>query len=73
MRDIEQMKKQGAINQLRDTINADISAITNKCFHNYISCGKYTKLGEAISDTRDFLNEIERLLKALQELQPDNN
>ena len=72
MIDTEQIKKDGAIRALKDAIHALQFRIGASAWNNTIEKDHYYRLGEAISDVRVTLQEMEQALAALQELAPEN-
>jgi hypothetical protein len=70
---IECIKKQGAIDALHRRIDSLIHQLGSSVWTSIKSHSRFVRLSEAISNGENILLEMQELLAALQELDPDNN
>jgi hypothetical protein len=69
---IEQTKHDGAIQGLSRRISNLLSDLEDRNWDNIVENGTYCRLGEAINDAENILEQLRETLAALQELEPDN-
>jgi hypothetical protein len=72
MNTIEQTKHNGAVLALCQRIDGLKFELTNRNWDAIKESGNFCRLGDAINDARNILNQMEEALVALQELEPDN-
>jgi hypothetical protein len=69
---IEQTKHDGAVHGLSRRIYSLLSDLKDRNWDNIIENGTYCRLGEAINDAENILEQLRETLAALQELEPEN-
>jgi len=73
IREIEQLKMDGSIKAIRERIHAIQFKITSCAVWNKVATDtRYVRLGSAINQVREMLDEIELLLAELNKIQPGN-
>ena len=69
---IEKAKHEGAVKALKDRIGSLKFNLTNRNWDDITNSSHFTRLGDAISDGKRILEQMQETLEALQELDPDN-
>lgn len=69
---IEKAKHEGAVKALKDRIGSLRFNLTNRNWDDITNSSHFTRLGDAISDGKRILEQMQETLEALQELDPDN-
>jgi hypothetical protein len=73
MIDVEQIKKDGMIQALKDRITSlKFSIVGGPLWASYIENGYFCKLEESIRYNREILDEMEEVFNALREIEPEN-
>ena len=70
--DIDAIKINGQIREIKGEIDRRIHKITNGTFESYKDSDKYCALGKCLESIKLDISEIEKLLEALNEIQPGN-
>lgn len=69
---LDTIKHNGAICALRTHMDSLKHRLCNQNWSNITDGVNYIRMGEAINDAEDILDEMSETLKALKELNPEN-
>jgi len=68
MKEIEKIKKDGSIKELKSNVESQIHTLQHRNFEGILSGTHYDRLGEACEDAKIIIHKIEQRLHALNEL-----